>query len=447
VTASARRRLAPLLVALAACATSGSSGPGARGGAAPAATAAAAGPAATPATPQAGPSAPGAKRELSPRARRLFDEAVAASEEQKRLKVPTDWETLEHRWRAVIEAEAVPEAYFNLGVVLEHRRQREEARAAYKRALELNPAFGAAAVNLAVMDEGADPHQAAETYADLVRRFPDDPVPHERLAAIYEASGEHEEARRLGREALVRDPRSIGAYKVLMRVALDSGQTDLALLLAVKARKLDESDPEIVAFVGEVLLRRKDEAGAVVQWKKAIVLRDDYLPAHYGLLSDALGKQQWEGVAEQARAILRTRPDDARAELALGIAYRHLGQVDQALAAYDDAERLSGGKLAEVHLARGVALMKGKEQCDPALNELKAYIVAAGPMAAAEGPASRLIQECTQILVAGKAAEEASREMKAEAAEAAKKKQGAGAEGAPPPAAEKVLDEGGAPTK
>jgi len=151
-------------------------------------------------------------------------------------------------------------------------------------------------------------------------------------------------------------------------------------------------------------------------------LKDDFLPARYALLGDALGKQHWEGVAEQARAILRTDPDEPRVQLALGVAYRYLGQADKALAAYDQAERLGGGRLPEVHLARSVTLMKSKEQCEPALAELKRYLAAVGPGVASEGPAMRLERECDQILAANRQAEEASREMKAQAEQEAARK-------------------------
>jgi hypothetical protein len=66
--------------------------------------------------------------------------------------------------------------------------------------------------------------------------------------------------------------------------------------------------------------------------------------------------------------------------------------------------------------------MKSKEQCEPALDALKRYIAAAGPGAAAEGPAGRLIQECSQIIAANKAAEAAAQEMKAEAEKEAQRK-------------------------
>ncbi len=432
----------PALLALAACASGGASRELPPDPAPPARqTATLTSKPAAPAASSPGAAAPGATspRELSPRAQRLFDEALAAADEQKRLKVPTDWELLERRWRKVTEAEPVPEAWFNLGVALEKRRQLDEARAAYRRALELEPGLSVAAVNLALLEEPKDPRQSAQVWTDLSRRFPDDPVPRQRLSALYLAAGQRDEAWKLAREALVRDPRSVGAYKVMMRVALERGNADLAQLLAVKARKIDDADPEIVAFVGDVLLHRKDEPGAVVQWKKAIALKDDFLPARYALLENALGKRHWEGVAEQARAILRTDPEESRVQLALGIANRYLGQPDKALIAYDQAERAGSGKLPEVHLARAVALIKSKEQCEPALAELKRYQAAVGPAAASEGPALRLQRECEQMLIASKQAEDAAREMKAEAERQAAKKAPAPAEPSKaPPAGGKV---------
>lgn len=416
----------PLAAALLACASGGAAGPRASGPASssstppPAASATRSGASSTGSASPARPPAP-PRRELSPRGQRLFEEAVAAAEEQKRLKVPTDWETLERRWRAVTEAEPVPEAWFNLGVALEHGGRVGEARSAYQRALELEPRLAPAAANLLLLDEPKDPALAAQRWSELARRHPDDAVSRARLAALYEAAGQRDEAWKLAREALLRDPRAVGAYKVMMRVALGRGKLDLAHLLAVKARKLDPADAEIVSFVGEVLAAEKDRPGAVAQWRKAVALDDRYVPARYALLADAFGKQHWEGVAEHARAILRSDPDP-RVQLALGVALRYLGKPDQALAAYDQAEKLGADKLPEVHLARGVALMKSKEQCEPALAELRRYVAAAGPAVASEGPAMRLTRECEQIVVAGKQAEEAAREMKADAEREAARK-------------------------
>jgi cytochrome c-type biogenesis protein CcmH/NrfG len=72
-------------------------------------------------------------------------------------------------------------------------------------------------------------------------------------------------------------------------------------------------------------------------------------------------------------------PRDPRAPLALGIAERLLGRPDDALAAYDRADRLAGGKLADVQLARAVLLARDKGQCDAAAAALRSYEKLAGP--------------------------------------------------------------------
>jgi hypothetical protein len=80
--------------------------------------------------------------------------------------------------------------------------------------------------------------------------------------------------------------------------------------------------------------------------------------------------------------------------------------------------------------------MRSKEQCEPALPELRRYVSEAGPAAVADGPAPKLIRECEQILLASRQAEEAARELEAQQREAAGKAAASGAppKGAPPPA-------------
>ncbi len=352
---------------------------------------------------------------VSPRAQRLFEEAVASLEDQKKLKVPTDWVLLERKWRAVIEVEDLPEAWFNLGVALERQGRASEARSAYERALALRPGFREPAVNRAILDEaGDDPRRAATEYAALAKRYPDDAAVRVRLASLYRQAGQLDEAWRLAREALMRDPRAVGAYKVMMRVALERGNADLAELIALRAQKLDSADPELTFFVGEILAKRGDEAAAAVQFRKALAQGPDFLPARYELLRLALKAQNWEGVVEQGKAIVLVEPKDPAVHLAMGVAYRYLDQADPGLAAYDRALSLSGGKLADAYLDRGLLLMKVKSACEPAIADFKRYQSQA-PAAAANGPVFALQKECELILVANKQAEEAARQMQQEA--------------------------------
>lgn len=354
---------------------------------------------------------------LSARGQRLFSEAVQAQEDQRRLKVPTDWPLLERKWRAVLDAGEIAEARHNLGVAVEAQGRLDEARAEYQRALAAKPGLRQAAVNLGVLlEKQGDLPGAQSIYAAVVRDFPEDARARERLAAMYRNAGQPEEAWRLAREALLRDPRSVGAYEVMARVSIQRGNLDVAQLILLRAQKLAPSDPELPFLAGEVLAKQGDEAAAAVQWRKALSMNDGFLPARRALLGTAVKGRRWPAVAEHAQALLRAEPGNAPAWLALGVAKRHLEKPDEALAAYGRAQELSGDRLAEVHLARGVLLMKVKNECEPALEELRAYGRMVGPVATADSPALKLQRECEQIVAENRRAADAAKAMQAEAA-------------------------------
>jgi tetratricopeptide (TPR) repeat protein len=389
----------------------------AKNGAAPAA--------ATPGAAPAGAAAAqgaGAEPALPPKAQRLFEEAVRAEEEQKKLKVPPDWPYLERKWRAVLDAAEVAEARHNLGVALEGQGRLGEARAEYERARAQKPTLRQASVNLGVLlEKQGDPAGASAVYAQCVRDFPEDAVARARLAALYREAGQLDEAWRLAREALVREPRTVGAYRVLARVALQKNELDLAKLIALRAQKLDDRDPELPWVVGQVLARQGDDAGAQVQFRKALALREGFLPARYALLEGALKKQAWGTVAEHAAAILKVEPQNASVQLAHGLALRYTGKADEALAAYERAEKASNDRLPETHLARGVLLARVKSECEPALQELKLYTARSGPLLPEGSQVTKLQRECEAQLEEGRKAAEAAKQMQAEAAAKAAK--------------------------
>jgi len=164
-----------------------------------------------------------------------------------------------------------------------------------------------------------------------------------------------------------------------------------------------------------------DDPGAQAQLRKALALDGRFLPARHALLAAALKKQAWGAVAEHSAALLEETPDDAALQLTHGIALRHLGKPDDALAAYARAEKLAGGRLPEVHLARGVLLARVKSECEPALAEISAYRRA---VAVIPDPAqvTRVQRDCEQMLEENRKALEAAKQMQAEAARQARGK-------------------------
>lgn len=384
------------------------------------------------APPPPRPAAP--SEALSTRATRLFDEAVRLEEEQRKARTP-DWRLLEARWRLVVEAAEIPEARYNLGVTLEQQGRLAEARAEYQRSLEGRP-LRQAAVNLGVvLEKQGDARGAAAAYAQAARDWPEDGLARARLAALYRQSGQLDEAWRLSREALLRDPGSVVAYRTMIRVAVARNDLDLAKLVALRAQKVAPDDAELAFLAGQVASRQGDAAGAAAQWKKALDLQPGFLPARVGLLEGAVKQERWPEVAEQAAAVLRDDPASGPVQLVLGVALRHQGKVEEALRAYDAAERLAPGKLPEVHLARGILLMRERSDCAGALRAFETYERAVGPVLPQGSPVPKLMRECQEQQEQARAASEAARQLQAEAEKKAAQDAARRAADAPAPAA------------
>ena len=312
----------------------------------------------------------------------------------------------------------IPEARFNLGVALEAQGKLGEARAEYERARR----------GEAVAAPGGGEPRACCSRSRATRAAP---RPRTRASC---ATSPRTRSRASGSPRSTARPasttsrggsrarrccatrRSVGAHKVLAQVALARNELDLAKLIALRAQKLDPKDPELPCIAGQVLARQGDDAGATAQFRRRSRSQPE-LPAR--AVRPPRGCREEGGVGRRSpstrRPSSRSGAQDAAVHLALGIAQRHLGKPDEALASYARAEKLAEGRFPEVHLARGVLLMRVKNECEPALASFRAYARAAGPVAAAESQAPKLAARVPAHPRGEPQAAEAAKQMQAEA--------------------------------
>lgn len=122
-----------------------------------------------------------------------------------------------------------PRAALNLGTILVRRGDRDGARAAYERCVELDPDSASGRHNLGALlvelgeDAAARPH--LERAATL---RPSDPRPHALLGQIADDAGDVEAAERHLRDALLRDPRFQTARYRLAQLLRRTGRADAA---------------------------------------------------------------------------------------------------------------------------------------------------------------------------------------------------------------------------
>lgn len=310
---------------------------------------------------------------VSNKAKLLFEDAVHAFDAQKKAR-QIDAVGLERKFKAVLEVDNnFAEAHYNLGVLAERQGNTKDAVAHYKTALAKKPTLRQAAENLAVIAQNdGDEATAMRIYSDILSNYPDDAGSRARLAEMSRRKGDYERALELAREALFRDAKTLQAYKTMMQVYYEQKQFAMARLIALRASKLDEGDAEVAYTLGLMYLAEKEPAKARVQLKKAVASRPDFLPAHYQLSKMAFEQEDYQGAEEHLRRILQSGGKSPEVLLNLGVAYKGMGQLDKAMATYDEVQKLNP-EMPELYLNRGIIIgMKGDPE--KALSLLKTYI-------------------------------------------------------------------------
>ncbi|MFE8600274.1 adventurous gliding motility TPR repeat lipoprotein GltE [Archangium violaceum] len=355
---------------------------------------------------------------ISNRAKLLFEDALGAMEAQKKANA-FDYPSLERKFKAALDADPnVAEAEYNLGVLAERQGNTQEAVSRYQTALKKKPTLRQASENLAVMAQNAgDVSGAVSLYQGILKVYPDDGNARARLAEIYRQTGDQEKAMELARAALMREPQSVTAYKVMMRSYLERKQLAMAKLVALRAMKIDQNDPELHHTIGLVLLQEDKKDAARLSFKRAVEVRADYVPARVQLAQMELDSEDYPGAEEHLRRILQADSKNAAAHLNLGIAYKGQGQLDKAMQEYDEAEKLDPN-MAAVHFNRAVLLHRHKGAPERAIELYRKFIAMSGGEVAlnAEHPIFGLLREAETIVQAQReavAAEEQQKQLEA----------------------------------
>jgi len=128
--------------------------------------------------------------------------------------------------------------WFDLATELE-RSSPEEAQQAYHQALELDPTFSDAHINLGCLyQESKKPVQAEAHYGAAIEHAPADPIPHFNLAALLDDLGRSDEAIQAYRQAIDRDPDFADAHYNLGLVYETLGKRSEAIRHLHKAKAL-----------------------------------------------------------------------------------------------------------------------------------------------------------------------------------------------------------------
>lgn len=212
------------------------------------------------------------------------------------------------------------EALNNLGALLRDTERTDEGIAVLRDAIRVRPAFASAHLNLALaLEDAGDVDGAVAEYERVIHLAPTEPVSRTNLALIYLDRGNASQALIELRRALPNadgraDLATIGAA---LRRAGDPAMAIRALTDAIEA----EDSPPPSEVRAELALAHfaadhRPEAEALL---RAIIVEDDSFPtAHYLLANMLAAREAWVDAGDEYEAFLSAAPGAPEASEARG---------------------------------------------------------------------------------------------------------------------------------
>jgi tetratricopeptide (TPR) repeat protein len=229
----------------------------------------------------------------------------------------------------------IPKAHFELGHALFGQGRGPEAVECFERVVELTPDKSIAHMDLSLayskVGRSKDARQALEESFRL------DPGRKELLqAAEHHRAGRHEDAERIYRDILVRDPKNISAMRLLGSLAFDVGRYRIATKFLKQTVELAPRFFAAWTDLAQSLTKshKFDEAEEAIN--QAIRL-EPALPYPRMLLGTLLTKAgRYEDAIDAYKSALEKQPDHGGSLIGLGNLLKTIGRQDEAIRTYRD---------------------------------------------------------------------------------------------------------------
>lgn len=266
--------------------------------------------------------------------------------------------------------------WLQVGVAEDKQGHFTEAERAYRKAVEINPAFAEAWHSLGAFLQRMSRNTAAEeALRQAVKLKPSFAPAWVALGEIFTQRGDKENAKDALEKATMADPKNAGAWYGLGVVRRDMGDLVGARAAAEQAVRLDPTKSQIWAVVGELRLRNghPDEAFHALQEAEKLDPKNEYtlqvLSMYYGMRGDfaksldyalrslevnAATAQNWnnKGYAllklqrypeaiPASETATRLQPDLVAAWVNLGEAYLRSKQLGKAISTLEQALKLA----------------------------------------------------------------------------------------------------------
>jgi len=273
------------------------------------------------------------------------------------------------------------EARLNLGVAQYQLDKLAEARQSFQTVIDADPSIADAYRYAGAVDEKQNNYAAAVgRYRAGIDQAPEDMSLRVALIGALRAQGRPLEAIDEAKKALAINANSIEVYNNFGLAYMDQGNLTLARFIFQKALQAipeAESNAYIHCNLGWVSFQDGNVPLATAELKKAVELDDELVPALVYLSRIYMDDKNYADTVPLLETATRLDPTNADLFLTLGVAYRGVGRLDDAQAAYDKALSLDPSD-PKPHFNLGVLLGDFKKDYDGAVDAFNTYISSGG---------------------------------------------------------------------
>jgi tetratricopeptide (TPR) repeat protein len=222
-----------------------------------------------------------------------------------------------------------PDAWEDLGLVLEVEKRDDEAISAFQQSARLGPESVVAMNSLAELyaHEG-HPEEAAREFQQVLRLKSYWGPAHFGLGKALEAMGKTQEAREQFEESLKNRVSTPESFNTLGKFSFSRGWYGAAVTNFTDSLRLYPSDPEIHVNLGLALAKLGRRAEARDHYAEAVRLQPNFAEAHFCLGLEFGEDGDAAGASAQFAEAVRLKPEliEARLNLGIALAHQHLNQ-------------------------------------------------------------------------------------------------------------------------
>ncbi|SFU53016.1 XrtA/PEP-CTERM system TPR-repeat protein PrsT [Pseudoduganella namucuonensis] len=249
------------------------------------------------------------------------------------------------------------------GMVYLGKQDPARARAAFERALALEPAYFPAAANLAQLDAvEKKPEAARQRLKNFLANNKGSVEALNALATLATAERKPDEATRWLEQAHEVDANAIGPAVRLLSHYLVNARNDKALLLARKVQLDHPDNPDLLDLLGKSQLANGDKVGALDSYKKLAAALPRSAHAQMQVAAMELLLDNTAAAEDHLKTALAMQPDFPAAQVAQAELYVKRGSYELAMMMADRLQRKYPKASAGYQLAGDVRTVQNKHE-------------------------------------------------------------------------------------